>query len=128
MEAAENHQRFKNYLIDSFICAILTTILFAAFVVIFVSEDKDAVFFNNYVYVYLLIRTIYYIVFEYYFFRTIGKTITKTKVRTVDGDIPTFKNILARSFSRLIPFNAFSCFSGAGWHDSISKTMVIKEG
>jgi uncharacterized RDD family membrane protein YckC len=127
MELAENGQRFKNYLIDSIICGIVTLILFGIVVMIVDFDDKDAVFFNNYVYFFLLIRTIYYILFEYFFFRTIGKTITKTMVRTIDGNIPTFQNILGRSLCRLIPFNAISFLFGTGWHDSISKTSVVRE-
>jgi len=127
MELAENKQRLKNHLIDTTICLILALILFSIAFMIFDFTDKDALFVNNYVYIFLVIRTIYYIIFEYYFFRTIGKTITKTKVRTIDGDIPTFQNIAGRSFCRLIPFNAISFLFGTGWHDSISKTCVIKE-
>jgi len=128
MELAENNQRLKNYLVDTFICGVFTIILFGVAVMIFNFDNKDAIFFDNYIYFFLLIRTIYYIVFEYYFLRTIGKTITKTKVQTIEGNLPGFQKILCRSLCRLIPFNAFSFLFGPGWHDRITATSVIKEG
>jgi len=48
----------------------------------------------------------------------------------MDGNKPSFGLILGRSLSRIIPFDALS-FLGAnaiGWHDTISKTRVIKKG
>jgi len=78
MELAENNQRLKNYLVDTFICGVFTIILFGVAVMIFNFDNKDAIFFDNYIYFFLLIRTIYYIVFEYYFLRTIGKKNKKT--------------------------------------------------
>jgi len=127
MELAENKQRFNNYLIDSIICSILTLILFALAVIFIDFSDKDEIFFTWYIYFYLALRTIYYTVFEYYFYRTIGKTITKTKVLTIDGERPGFATVLGRSFGRLIPFNAVSFLANGNWHDSVSKTMVVKE-
>lgn len=72
---------------------------------------------------------IYYNVFEIFFSRTIGKFITKTIVVDIHGEKPDSQEILVRSLCRLIPFEGFS-FLGApnkGWHDSISKTYVVKK-
>ena len=47
----------------------------------------------------------------------------------INGEKPGTQEILIRSLCRLIPFDAFS-FLGApdkGWHDSISKTYVVKK-
>ena len=75
-----------------------------------------------------------YIVFPAYYFilesttqRTIGKLITKTKVVRRDGEKPNFVQILGRTFSRYIPFEAFSFFSHnpTGWHDRFPKTFVV---
>ena len=44
-----------------------------------------------------------------------------------DGSLPSSTGYLKRSFSRMIPFEAFS-FLGSearGWHDTISKTYVV---
>lgn len=112
---------------DTFICIIVTIILYGLAIMIFDFSNKDEVFLRYYVYFFLAFRTIYYTVFEYFFSRTIGKTVTKTVVRTIDGDRPGFATILGRSFGRLIPFNAFSFLANGNWHDSVSKTMVVKE-
>ena len=70
----------------------------------------------------------YFIVMEALFQRTIGKMATGTCVVTVNGGVPSFGQIVGRSFARIIPFEAFS-FLGkipCGWHDTLSGTRVIK--
>ena len=75
----------------------------------------------------LCILFIYYLFFEGVFGKTIGKMITKTKVISINGDAPDFSDIIGRTLCRFIPFEAFSYLgeSGIGWHDSISKTLVV---
>ena len=70
----------------------------------------------------------YYLFFEGLFGRTVGKFVTGTRVVNELGLRPSFKQILGRTFARLIPFEAFS-FLGSdsrGWHDSLSKTFVVR--
>ncbi|MEK7253493.1 MAG: RDD family protein [Bacteroidota bacterium] len=72
----------------------------------------------------------YYLVTETIFNgKTIGKFITKTVVVNMDGSPVAFPTVLGRSFARLIPFEAFSFLgaSGRGWHDTLTKTMVVDE-
>ncbi|UNY99572.1 RDD family protein [Zhouia spongiae] len=59
--------------------------------------------------------------------RTIAKFITRTVVVDEQGKTPDALAILGRSFSRMIPFDAFSYLgaTGRGWHDSLSKTYVV---
>lgn len=59
--------------------------------------------------------------------RSFGKYVTKTKVVLEDGSSPSLVHYLKRSFSRIIPFEAFSFLGaeGRGWHDTISKTYVV---
>lgn len=59
--------------------------------------------------------------------RSIGKFVTKTIVIKEDGSTPNTIDYLKRSFSRIIPFEAFSFLGaeGRGWHDTISKTYVV---
>jgi uncharacterized RDD family membrane protein YckC len=63
------------------------------------------------------------------FGRTLGKLITGTIV--VDSKTlkkASFRKILGRTFSRLIPFESLSFLFSVypkGWHDSIPNTMVI---
>lgn len=59
--------------------------------------------------------------------RTLGKLITGTRAVNEDDFQPiTFSKAFQRSLCRIIPFNAFSALSGAPWHDTISKTTVVK--
>lgn len=76
----------------------------------------------------VIIAIAYYFVLEVSTGRTLGKIVTGTKVVNEDGGPASVGQILGRSFSRLIPFEAFS-FLGTpcrGWHDSIPNTYVVK--
>jgi uncharacterized RDD family membrane protein YckC len=70
----------------------------------------------------------YYFLFEALFGRTPGKFLTGTKVVNVNGARLTLSQLVVRSLSRLIPFEGFS-FLGAepeGWHDTLSRSFVVK--
>jgi uncharacterized RDD family membrane protein YckC len=67
----------------------------------------------------------YYVIFEQCVGKTPAKYITRTKVFTVDGKKPTFTNIMVRNLCRFIPFEAFSFLGKKGWHDQLSKTIVV---
>jgi uncharacterized RDD family membrane protein YckC len=69
----------------------------------------------------------YYIITEYFFQKTLGKLITKTKViSTKTFEKPTLLQIIGRTLSRSIPFEYFSFFASTeGFHDKLSKTRVI---
>jgi len=70
----------------------------------------------------------YYIFMENKYQKTIGKFITKTKVVTKLNDKPELRDIVIRTICRLIPFDRISyLFMKNGFHDSISKTLVIKD-
>jgi uncharacterized RDD family membrane protein YckC len=57
---------------------------------------------------------------------TLGKLITGSRsIRDDMGEL-TFKNAILRSLCRLVPFEALSGFSEKPWHDSWTKTQVIK--
>lgn len=75
------------------------------------------------------ILLIYYLLLEFFFQKTIGKMILKTKVINVhDGTKPSFGVILKRTLSRLIGIEAlFYLFGNHLWHDSWSDTVVISE-
>ncbi|MNE83590.1 RDD family protein [compost metagenome] len=75
----------------------------------------------------ILCMIIYFVFFEALIGQTMGKVITRTKVVDYDNQKPSFKRVIGRTLCRFIPFDQFSFFSGGeGWHDSISKTRVIK--
>lgn len=124
---ASGGKRFANYLIDIisfyiifFVIAIVIGVLFPN-----ASNAEDFVFS---IFGYLGF-VLYYWAFESLTGKTIGKYITRTKIVKEDGSQPETINILGRSFSRLIPFDAFSYLgeNGRGWHDRIPKIYVIND-
>ena len=84
---------------------------------------------QNQLFVYLIVyitTILYYLLFEFYTGKTIGKLITKTIVVNENGNKPSFNSILWRTLSRIIPFDGLSFLgSSSGWHDNLSKTIVI---
>lgn len=70
----------------------------------------------------------YYIILEGFTGRSLGKLITRTKVVMENGEKLTFDAAVLRSLCRYIPFNALSFLGedARGWHDTLSKTRVIK--
>ncbi len=57
---------------------------------------------------------------------TLGKLITGTRAIRDDGQELTFKDTLLRTLSRLVPFEIFSGFADRPWHDSWTRTSVVK--
>jgi uncharacterized RDD family membrane protein YckC len=138
-EYASTGQRFLNYLIDYLLMYFGLSFITGAFVglvgaflfpeymerITYSNESMDLlplsyaiVLFNHLVY-----YTICEKAFKGY---TLGKLITGTRAIREDGGELTFKDALLRSLSRLVPFEAFSGFSGHPWHDTWTRTMVIK--
>ena len=73
---------------------------------------------------------VYFILFECVFGKTPGKFFTRTKVIEPNtGKKPTVGKTIIRTISRFIPFEIFSFLSSRprGWHDRISKTIVVEE-
>ena len=77
--------------------------------------------------VFLVCITFYYIVFELIFKSTPAKFLTQTKVVSLTDQPITSGQIVAKSFSRRLPFNPLSFLTEQlGWHDSLSKTTVVQ--
>lgn len=76
----------------------------------------------------IFLMLIYYVPLEGMFGRTLGKLVTGTKVVDENGNPPTWGKAFGRTLCRFIPFEAFSFFKSdaRGWHDSISRTYVVK--
>lgn len=93
-----------------------------------ISREPSSVFSNP---VYLLFQVAFilicYLFFESIFQCTPAKCLTNTIVVNKICERPEFVQILKRSLSRLIPFEAFSFFGypSRGWHDSLSGTYVV---
>lgn len=129
--------RFVNYLIDvialyaiSFIVGILYGAA-AAGLGVYNDQafDESAGMQQFYLlFAWILIFLGYYTLFEFF---TKGKTLGKMATRTVavreDGSDLTFKDAFLRTLSRFIPFEVFSAFGYRPWHDSLTRTLVIKK-
>lgn len=112
--------RFYNFLIDA--------ITFYSIVILVSLLVKDYVERDTLKYIMILFYYLYYLSLEYFFGQTIGKMITKTKVIDVKTKKEaSFKSLLIRTLSRLIPIDFLSYFiSSNGIHDLLSKTALKK--
>jgi uncharacterized RDD family membrane protein YckC len=136
LEPVSNWVRFGNYFIDRIaISSILKAsdyvIDYAAF--IGVSYDDTTTDYSiNVVMVQilfsLLISFFYYAIFEGATNgRTLGKILTRSCAIKDNGVPITSKDAILRSLCRLIPFNAVSALFGAPWHDSLTRTTVVRK-
>lgn len=139
---ATQGQRFLNWLIDNLLMrfglSYLTGMAVGAilgviapdFLFSLVYGDDGRPGFGLYVLAYIIAifnYLIYYTLCEKLFKGyTLGKIITGTRAIREDGTELTFKDAFLRSASRLVPFEVFSGFSTLTWHDSWTKTMVVK--
>lgn len=129
---ASKSKRFINYLIDLAFFFILIIVLVFVFeylgVGFFADESMNPIVDRV---ISSIIMAIYYIILESSLNgKTIGKYVTKTRAVTIDGKPLTLRNVVARSFSRIVPFEAFSFLGddpSKGWHDKWSDTKVIDE-
>ncbi|MBJ6367518.1 RDD family protein [Snuella sedimenti] len=114
--------RFLNFLIDFIIWLIIATILTMP-----LGANNGSQMLLGYVIMFLVFIG-YYGIMEVKFQKTVGKFITKTKVVKLNGEKPEKGDIITRTFCRLIPFDRLSfLFVKNGFHDSLSKTKVIKD-
>lgn len=124
---ASQGKRFANYLLDAIGFWIFAAIL--GFVLALVGFF-DLLENMNDVVLGLILVLGYYVFFEGIWSKTPAKWITKTHVVMEDGSKPAFGNIMGRTLARLIPFEPFSFFGKQpprGWHDRLSKTLVIDD-
>jgi uncharacterized RDD family membrane protein YckC/type II secretory pathway pseudopilin PulG len=116
--------RFINFILDrifGYIFVIIVVALFAAMFAFDTENNPGRTFILG---LFALIG--YYVLFEGVWQKTLGKFITSTKVVKQDGTKPDFGQILGRTLARFIPFEALSfLFTPIGWHDSLSKTLVV---
>lgn len=129
---ASSNKRLVNMFVDLFTSLVFIFVGAYFIGILLVFFDVNALsFLNNFEsFISYGLWLVYYIVFEFYLNKTIGKYLSGTKVIMDDGSKPTIKAIFIRSICRLVPFEIFS-FSGKtpiGWHDRWSHTLVIDEG
>ena len=127
LRIASQGKRFANYLVDWLLLQLASVVVGVGLAIAGLAEMADGI--GGYA-IGLLLWTVYYFTLEMAGGRTIGKLITGTKVVNEFGEQPTAGQILGRTLSRFIPFEAFSFFGGkgrpVGWHDSLSGTRVVQ--
>lgn len=115
--------RFLHSIIDTILIYAIIVLNGIMLVLLNIIPSEDSFIWNILGYI---IFFIYYFLFEAAIGKTPAKYITKTIVVTYDNERPMAKAILWRTLSRLIPFDGLSFLGVSGWHDSISKTKVVK--
>lgn len=130
VKVVQGWTRFGHYLIDAIIIGIISFFI----QVVAISGGLDtgySIRFGSFQYTISIAN--YFIIVGYYFLceltmqRTIGKFATDSVVINEFAEPPGSESLIARSFSRIVPFEAFSCLSERGWHDKWSKTYVVKQ-
>lgn len=114
--------RLLNFLIDLLVCLLI----------VFILTYPLNVHINSHMLIccFILIVTyfLYYTIFEIRYQKTLGKMITKTKVVTLNEEVPSRTDIVIRSIMRLFFLDHFTfLFMRNGLHDSFSNTKVIKD-
>lgn len=120
-------RRLANYCIDAIIIYVLEFII-GFFIGFATAASGRELNFALPIFVSLLTFAAYYLIMESAWQRTVGKFVTGTKVVAMDGSAPTGNQLLIRTLSRFVPFEAFSFLAGSnpiGWHDRWSGTMVV---
>lgn len=128
--------RFVNYLVDQIaLGVIINAIKFGlAFLTLGENYNDHLLLKENMTAVWYGLLLSFVCTFTYYTVfegatkgRTMGKILTGTIAINQDGSPFTFKNALMRTLCRFIPFEPFSAFGYMPWHDSITKTAVVKK-
>ena len=123
---ASKWRRFGTLIVD-YIGYFLSVFLFGALIgVIFGQRGAQFLSAIPHFVLGLILIVAYYVFFEGVWARTPGKLLFGTIVVTESGDKPPVLQILGRTLCRFIPFEPFSFLGELGWHDSISRTRVIR--
>ncbi|WP_440133224.1 RDD family protein [Chitinophaga sancti] len=124
--------RFANFLID-YIMSYLFTILVCYSLVeasggaIEMLNEQGAVTFTTSL-LFWVIRPLYFVLMEGLTKgQTIGKLVTGSTAIRTDGAQLDWGNVFARSYSRIVPFEAWSGFAQTPWHDKWSNTTVVSK-
>src|SRR5688572_12354648 len=131
--------RFVNYIVDQVAITVIVNAVKFAIAYYFLGNDyRDYIFYKldqdllvlleNSISVSMPVTFFYYLIFEAATRgRTLGKILTDIIAITQDGQPFTFRHALIRTICRFIPFEPFSALLAyLPWHDSISKTAVVK--
>ena len=132
---ASHGQRLANLFIDTIVFYLLifvVTMLLFLLISMFGGQESVLNLTNSDLFIYsvtYLTILLYFIVFEFFLQKTVGKYLSKTIVVNEFGEKPTLSQIIGRTFARLIPFDAFSYLGATarGWHDTLPNLYVVDE-
>ena len=135
---ADKGLRFVNLLIDTLVFYAIAFVYGFIHVAIVLSQGADldesylvqetgASEFFQYLVSILLYLAYYTIIEAASKGRTLGKLVTGTVVMRDDGKTIGWKEAILRSLCRLIPFEAIAALFTQPWHDSITRTVVVKK-
>ena len=110
---------YVGYYIVAVVAGIVMGILFGARALVMLQGV------NAYIFGFVLYLG-YYLFFEGLWARTPAKLILGTVVTDLQGRPPTFTTILKRTLARCLPFEWFTFFGTAGFHDEASRTRVVR--
>jgi len=122
---APKWKRFLNFIIDAYLVQIIFGVIIGGLAVLF---DQEYIIENE---LWLNVAGILFMLLHYFLAelllgKTLGKLITGTKVISLEERKPTTKQILYRTFSRIVPFEPFSLLFGYNaWHDEWTETAVV---
>lgn len=130
--------RLAHYVVDSSVCMVLWKVVVYGWGLVLASHgrklkdsflmQKDLDALMQQMLLSTILTLLYYILFEGISKgRTMGKLVTGSIVIKEDGSAFTFKDAFIRSVCRAIPFEALSALGYRPWHDSLSKTAVVKK-
>jgi uncharacterized RDD family membrane protein YckC len=130
--------RFANFMIDMVVFIVIIFVLLFIGVMIAYGKgvkmpDLENLQYNTQVKIIDIVGTrilliIYYTLYEGITKgRSFGKYATNTIVIKEDGTPFTFKDAFLRSLGRIIPFEPLSALGYRPWHDSLSKTAVVRK-
>ncbi len=117
--------RFVHYIIDAILMVLIFSPILMTFLRKFVIGIQYKIGEELTIYLVALVSgLLYYGIFEGFFRTTPAKYITDSAVAGYVSEKVNGSQILGRTFSRKIPFEAFSFFGELGWHDQLTETVV----
>lgn len=126
--------RFGHFLLDRVFMYIFNAIFWVIIGLLVVVagraeifEDEGTINIVDALVSWLFLQPLFYFIFESTMQASPAKAILGRVVVDEYGNKPTAKQIFIRSISRCVPFEPFSCLGDFGWHDSWSKTFVIRK-
>jgi uncharacterized RDD family membrane protein YckC len=130
LRTAGKGRRFLTYLIDYAVSMVVMLLVFIALALMFGEQVLGGITRIGEFAFAIGIAIAYYLFFEALWGRTPGKYVCGTVVVDDSGRLPTFWQVLGRTFARFIPFEPFSLlFSDdddvSGWHDTLPGTRVV---